>query len=111
MNFSIIPSGKFKKEAKRLQKKFPSLKQELAELGVTLTKAPKTGTPLGNDTFKIRIAIKSKGKGKSGGARIITYVVTDNKEVYLLTIYDKSEYDIVDDKTIKNIIETLSSEV
>ena len=80
-------------------------------MGVTLTKAPKTGTPLGNDTFKIRIAIKSKGKGKSGGARIITYVVTDNKEVYLLTIYDKSEYDIVDDKTIKNIIETLSSEV
>ena len=108
MKFSVIPSDKFKKEAKRLIKKFPSLKQEMADLSTTLEKAPETGTPLGNDTYKIRVAIKSKGKGKSGGARIITYVVTNNKEVYLLTIYDKSEFDTVDDKTIKNIIKTLS---
>ena len=108
MRFSVIPSDKFKKEAKRLIKKFPSLKQEMADLSTTLAKEPETGTPLGNDTYKIRVAIKSKGKGKSGGARIITYVVTNNKEVYLLTIYDKSEFDTVDDKTIKNIIKTLS---
>ena len=57
-----------------------------------------------NDSYEIRIAIKSKGKGKSGGARVITYVVTDNNEVYLLTIYDKSEFDSIDDKTIKAII-------
>ena len=71
MNFSIIPSDKFKKEAKRLIKKFPSLKQELLELNEVLTEQPTTGTPLGNDTYKIRIAIKSKGKGKSGGARTL----------------------------------------
>jgi mRNA-degrading endonuclease RelE of RelBE toxin-antitoxin system len=110
MNFSVIPSDKFKKEAKRLIKKFPSLKQELTDLNAILEKAPETGTSLGNDTYKIRIAIKSKGKGKSGGARVITYVVTDNKEVYLLTIYDKSEFDSVDDKTLKNIIGTLNSD-
>lgn len=110
MSFSVIPSDKFKKEAKRLIKKFPSLKQELAELSAILQKAPETGTSLGNDTYKIRIAIKSKGKGKSGGARVITYVVTDNKEVYLLTIYDKSEFDSIDDKTLKNIIESLNSD-
>ncbi|CAN5703148.1 hypothetical protein BH10BAC2_BH10BAC2_15410 [soil metagenome] len=107
MSFSVIPSDKFRKEAKRLIKKFPSLKQELSELNTTLEKEPETGTPLGNDTYKIRLAIKSKGKGKSGGARVITYVVTVNKEVYLLTIYDKSEFDIVDDRTIKTIIENL----
>ncbi len=50
-----------------------------------------------------------KGKGKSGGARVITYVVTNNAEVYLLTIYDKSEFDIIDDKTIRTIIATLNS--
>jgi hypothetical protein len=62
---------------------------------------------LGNDTYKIRLAIKSKGKDKSGGGRVITYVVKDYKEVYLLTIYDKSEFENVDDKTLKNSIHSL----
>ena len=108
MSFRVIPSDKFKREAKRLIKKFPSLKQELADLNTTLTTGPETGTPLGNNTYKIRIAIKSKGKGKSGGARIITYIVTEDLEVYLLIIYDKSEYDIIDNKTLKTIIESLN---
>ena len=110
MNFSVIPSDRFKKEAKRLIKKFPSLKQELAELSNTLTNEPETGTPLGTDTYKIRLAIKSKGKGKSGGGRVITFVVTDNNEVYLLTIYDKSEFDSIDDKTLRTIIASLNLE-
>lgn len=108
MSFSVVPSEKFKKEAKRLSKKYPSLKEELGQLNETLTDKPETGTPLGNDTYKIRLAIKSKGKGKSGGGRVITYVVKDNKEVYLLTIYDKSAFDSVDDKTLKNIIQSLN---
>ena len=107
MKFSVIPSDKFKKEAKRLIKKFPSLKQELIELNYFLENEPELGTPLGNNTFKIRIAIKSKGKGKSGGARIITFLVTENREVYLLTIYDKSEFDNLDDKILKSIIQSL----
>ena len=109
MSFSVIPSEKFKREAKRLIKKFPSLKQELVELSAILEKEPETGTPLGNGTFKIRLAIKSKGKGKSGGARVITYFVSENNEVYLLTIYDKAEFDSLSDRTIKTIIETLLS--
>ena len=108
MNFSVIPSEKFKKEAKRLIKKFPSLKQELVLLGNALSIDPELGTALGNDTYKIRLAIKSKGKGKSGGERVITYVVTENKEIYMLTIYGKSEFDSIDDKIIKNIIDILS---
>jgi mRNA-degrading endonuclease RelE of RelBE toxin-antitoxin system len=110
MNFSVIPSDRFKKEAKGLIKKFPSLKQELADLSNTLTNEPKTGTPLGNDTYKIRLGIKSKGKGKSGGGRVITYVMSDDKEVYLLTIYDKSEFDSIDDKTLRIIIASLNLE-
>ena len=104
MNFSVIPTDKFKKEAKRLVKKFPSLKQELSSLNDLLSSKPESGIAMGNNTFKIRIAIKSKGKGKSGGARIITYVVTANKEVYLLTIFDKSEMENIDDKTLQSII-------
>jgi mRNA-degrading endonuclease RelE of RelBE toxin-antitoxin system len=109
MNYSVIPTGRFKKEAKRLVRKYPSLKHELSDLSAELEKDPEIGTALGNETYKIRVAIRSKGKGKSGGARVITYVVTENKEVYLLTIYDKSELDSIDDKTIKTIIKSLFS--
>ena len=107
MSFSVIPSEKFKKKAKKLIKKFPSLKQELAILGNELSQNPELGIALGNDTYKIRLAVKSKGKGKSGGVRVITYNVTENHEVYLLTIYDKSEFDNIDDKLIGNIIDSL----
>lgn len=110
MNYSVIPTDKFKKETKRLVKKYPSLKTELSVLNNELSVNPKVGTAIGNDTFKIRLAIKSKGKGKSGGARIITYLITENKEVYLLTIYDKSELDTINDKILKKIIEDIKDE-
>jgi mRNA-degrading endonuclease RelE of RelBE toxin-antitoxin system len=88
MSYNIIPTPLFKSQSKRLIKKFPSLKKELAELSNILSETSNFGTPLGNDTFKIRLAVKSKGQGKSGGMRIITFRVDKDKEVYLLTIYD-----------------------
>ena len=110
MSYKVIPVDKFKKEAKRLIKKYPSLKVELAEVADSLSEEPTLGTPLGNDTYKIRVSIKSKAKGKSGGARIITYVVTPQKEIYLLTIYDKSEFDSIDDKTLRLVIAVIPTE-
>lgn len=107
LTYSVIPSDRFKREAKRLVKKYPSLRDELSELNTLLTSTPEMGTPLGGSTFKLRIAISSKGKGKSGGARIITYVVTEEREVYLLTIYDKSEMDSIDTRTVRSIIKSL----
>jgi mRNA-degrading endonuclease RelE of RelBE toxin-antitoxin system len=108
MGYSVIPSDKFKKEAKRLIKKYPSLKQELAYLATILAAAPETGVSLGKNTYKIRVAITSKNKGKSGGGRLITYIVTDHKEVYLLTIYDKSEFANIDTKTLTSIISSIA---
>lgn len=108
MSFNVIPTDRFKKEAKRLVKKYPLLKDEPSELNEILEENPEIGTSLGNNTYKIRIAIKSKGKGKSGGGRVISYLVTENKEIYLLTIFDKSEFDTIDDKTLIKIIETLN---
>ncbi len=107
MNFNVIPTDKFKKEAKKLIRKFPSLKNELRELTKILSETPATGKSLGNQVYKIRLAIKSKGKGKSGGGRVITYVVTENKEIYLVLIYDKSEFENVDDKTLQSLINGL----
>ncbi len=110
MSYNVIPIAKFKKEAKRLVKKYPSLKNELFELSILLVSNPTVGTPLGNNAYKIRIAIKSKGSGKSGGARVITYVLTENKEIYLLTIYDKGELDTIDDNTLRKIIKNIKDE-
>lgn len=107
MKFKVIPAEKFKKEAKRLVKKYPSLKEELRHLSTLLEDNPEFGTPLGYHTYKIRISIKSKGKGKSGGARVITYLLTENHEVYLLTIFDKSEFDSIDDATLKRIMASI----
>ena len=58
------------------------------------------GNALGNNCFKIRMAITSKGKGKSGGARIITYIVNAEKEILLVSIYDKSEKETISNKEI-----------
>ncbi|HLM01735.1 MAG TPA: hypothetical protein VK400_11825 [Pyrinomonadaceae bacterium] len=78
---------------------------------------PETGTALGNNAYKIRLRIKSKGKGKSGGARVISYVekdlisivtVEDEKVIVnLLTVYDKSEKESITDAELKELIESL----
>lgn len=73
MSYKVDTTAPFRKEAKKLIKKYPSLKNELTELGKLLSNDPTTGTALGDNCFKIRLAIASKGKGKSGGARIITH--------------------------------------
>ncbi len=105
MSFEIIASNNFKKEAKRLAKKYRSLKTELEVLGQELSKEPTLGTPLGNDIYKIRLAIASKGKGKSGGARVITYVQLNEETVLLLSIYNKGEKESITDKEILKLLE------
>ena len=82
MKAEIRVTSNFSKRAKSLIKKYPSLVNELEALERTLTGNPQVVTPLGSDSYKISLPIKIKGKGKSGGARVITYVVTDKKEVY-----------------------------
>ena len=65
MSYNVIPTNKFIKEAKRLVRKYPSLKSELVQLNKTLSENPSIGTPLGYNAYKIRIAIKSKGRAKA----------------------------------------------
>jgi len=91
MSYNIIPTPDFKKLFKKLLKKYPSLKSDLNDLIEVLSENPETGISLGHGVYKIRMAISSKGKGKSAGARVITFIVTDDKEVYLVHIYDKSQ--------------------
>ena len=88
MSYNIVLTENFKKTAKKLQKKYPSLKRELEELGKNLSENPYTGTNLGNNIYKIRLAIKSTGKGKRGGARVLSHVKIVNEMVYLFSIYN-----------------------
>jgi len=104
MSYKIELSANFKKEAKRLTKKYPSLKTELAELFTELEENPTTGTPLGNDIYKIRLAIASKNKGKSGGARVLSFVKVTQTTVLLFAIYSKGQ---IDNLTTKQILELL----
>ena len=107
MSFKIITIAKFERELKRLTKKYPSLKAEYIELLQNLKKEPALGTPIGHQCYKIRLAIASKGKGKSGGARVITYIQILQTTIYLLTIYDKSEQGNIPDSDILQLLKTI----
>jgi mRNA-degrading endonuclease RelE of RelBE toxin-antitoxin system len=105
MSYNIELTDNFKKEAKKLIKKYASLRTEITELGKELAENPTMGTPLGNDVYKIRLSISSKNKGKSGGARIISFVKIINETVYLLSIYNKGEKNNISDKEIEQLLQ------
>ncbi len=107
MSYSIISTSRFEKEIKRLVKKYPFLKSEFAALVNQITEFPETGIFIGNNCYKIRLAISSKGKGKSGGARVITNVYKFKETIYLLTIYDKNEKSDLNPNELKEMIENL----
>ena len=104
MKYNVLSISPFDRQLKRLVKKFPSLKSEYAVLIENLEDNPEQGASLGYNCFKIRLGIASKGRGKSGGARIITHVYIENETVYLLAIYDKSEKNEISDKELKELL-------
>ena len=110
----------FKKEAKPLLKKHRSLAKDILALEKELMVKPMLGTPIGKNIFKIRLKITSKGKGKSGGARVISLVETnligiveqttqEEITVNLLSIYDKSEVATITDLELKDLINSFHS--
>lgn len=104
MSYSIKSIKVFERQAKKLIKKYPSLKEEILQLSQQLKQNPLQGTSMGKNSYKIRLAIKSKGKGKSGGARLITHTVVTEETVYLLTIYDKSNKENLTDKELEELL-------
>lgn len=110
MSFEIFTTAEFEGQAKSLQKRHRSFKNDLKELIFSLKENPFQGTELSPCIRKIRMAITSKGRGKSGGARIITYnVITAEMEgrVYLMSVYDKSDFSTVELSAIKKIAKML----
>ena len=100
MSFKVIPTPPFERELKKLSKRHSSIKSDLRNKIASLIENPTLGEPLGNNCFKVRMAISSKNRGKSGGARIITYLKIADGIIFLLSIYDKSDAETISDKEI-----------
>lgn len=107
MSYSVETTPNFDREAKRLSRKYPSLRAELTTLIQQLESNPNSGVHLGQQVFKIRIAIASKGKGKRGGGRVMTYVKVVAQTVYLFSIYSKGEKDDISDQEIQSLIQDI----
>ncbi len=105
MSYSVIATENFQREAKKLSKKYRSLRKELEALGEELVNNSTVGTPLGNNLYKVRLSIASKGKGKSGGARIITCVRIFQQKGYLVSIYDKSQLENLSKQHIEQLLQ------
>lgn len=107
MNVLIETSRSFDREAKRLKKHYASFSQDLMALVADIKANPQLGTDLGGGVRKIRMRITSKGKGKSGGARVITFTViatATDTEVNLLYIYDKAERSTITTEEINSLL-------
>jgi mRNA-degrading endonuclease RelE of RelBE toxin-antitoxin system len=104
MSFNVYTTDFFDKELKRLSKKYPSVKNDYKALVDSLKEEPKQGQPLGKDCYKIRMAITSKGKGKSGGSRVISCVKIVAGSVFLLSIYDKGDKESISEKELDELL-------
>ena len=87
MNVKIIPSVEFDRQFKRLAKKYKSLLDDYLTFSKELKENPLQGSALGGGVRKIRMAIGSKGKGKSGGARVLTLTVLVSEDADVTAYY------------------------
>ena len=106
-NITVSVSDDFAKEAKRLAKKYPSFKQDYKDFLLSIKNNPLQGDEITKNIYQIRMAIKAKGKGKSGGARVITFnILTDieNGQVVFLLLYDKEDASTVKVNVVKQLV-------
>ena len=106
-NITISVSDDFAKEAKHLAKKYPSFKQDYKDFLLSIKNNPLQGDEITKNIRKIRMAIKAKGKGKSSGARVITFnILTDieNGHVVFLLLYDKEDASTVKVNVVKQLV-------
>lgn len=107
MSFKIDITRRFAKELKNLNKKYQSVSRDFSDLLDLLEDDAFQGKPIGKGFYKIRLGILSKGKGKRGGARVITFIAVIDEIVYLATIYDKSEKENISQKELDEILRNL----
>lgn len=111
MKNRVLIEESFKKPARKLAKRYPSFPQDVLHLIDELEINALLGASLGRNLRKIRLAIRSKGKGKSGGARVIAYVYLQAGRVHLLTVYDKADRDSISDEELSRFVKELENDL
>jgi len=104
MNLTIISTGEFEKDVKKLFKKYRSISKDLQKLKTELLLNPKAGISLSNHTYKLRLANSSTNDGKSGGFRVIHYFLDDDGNIHLLKMYSKSDISNISENRILDIL-------
>jgi len=110
MSNKVIARQTFQKQAKRLARRYKSFLNDLQKLVDELKENATLGTSLGGNLYKIRLAISSKNKGKSGGARVISYIYQTAETVYLLSIYDKADTENISDEELKYLVKEVEED-
>lgn len=107
MHYNILTIPEFDKNVKKLAKRFHKIKDDLTELTEELQTNPKLGTPLINNCYKIRVVNSSIPAGKRKGFRVITYHIDTNNNLYLLSIYSKSDTETLTDAEILDLLKQI----
>ena len=111
MSYSVIALPPFERELKKLSKRYSSIKEDFGNFLEELEENPKLGISLGKDCYKSRMAITSKKKGKSGGARIITCLKVVKSKIYLMSIYDKSEKENISETELDRLLKMIAESI
>ncbi len=104
MKFETVPL--FDKQYKKLTKKYNLIKSDIEELIVNFDDLHQQATSIKSDIYKIRLANSNKNKGKRTGYRVYYYIKIE-EIVYLLTIYDKSEVDRIDENILMELLNSI----
>ena len=110
MSFRVLAIPPFHRQAKRLAKKYPSFKEDMRALVASLSANPEQGVSIGKHCYKVRLSLTSKGKGKSGSARVITCLHIHQEVIYLLAVYDKADTATIDDNELSDRLKMLPLE-
>ncbi len=111
MSNRVVVRKSFLGSAKKLARRYRSFQKDLAKLIDELRINSNIGIPLGNNVYKIRLGIASKGRGKSGGARVISYVYRSAGFVYLLFVYDKADMDAIPESDLRVLVRELEADI
>ncbi|MEO1924164.1 MAG: type II toxin-antitoxin system RelE/ParE family toxin [Nautiliaceae bacterium] len=104
MSYEVKVLKTAQKDVKKLYKKYKNIKNDLLSLIEILESNPKRGIHLGKNFYKIRIKNSDNLKGKSGGYRVIYYLLNENNEVWILKVYSKSDIDNISDEYIFSLL-------